>query len=302
VSPEGPEVELVMAARSADLGGGLRVLRALPQARRRMVGPFVFLDQMGPADFAPGQGMTVRPHPHIGLATVTYLFEGEGIHRDSLGNVQRILPGEVNWMTAGRGIAHSERSPSEIASRGGRMFGIQIWVALPKKDEEVAPEFAHYGAETIPEVEEGGMRARIVAGSLFGARSPVKTRSELFYGVVGLEPGAALRLTAEHVERAAYVVEGRLEVSGRQLGPGDLAVFQRGQEILLLAGERARLLVLGGEPLEGPRHIWWNFVSSSTDRIEQAKRDWVDQKFGAIPEETEFIPLPGPAPKPVSYP
>ncbi|MDY7227917.1 pirin family protein [Hyalangium rubrum] len=299
---ESSEVELVLAARSADLPGGLHVLRALPQAQRRMVGPFVFLDQMGPAVFSPGQGMSVLPHPHIGLSTVTYLFEGEGMHRDSLGTIQRILPGDVNWMTAGRGISHSERTPPELLQQGGTMFGIQIWVALPKVYEEGAPTFVHHSADTLPEIEDGGARIRLVAGALYGARSPVKTHSELFYAVANLEEGAVVRLTAEHDERAAYVAQGSVEVAGGVLQRGELAVFQRGAEVLLRAVEPSRVLLLGGEPLEGPRHIWWNFVSSSKERIEQAKADWREQRFGSIPGETEFIPLPSPTPRPVNYP
>jgi len=296
---ESPEVELVLAARSADIAGGLHVLRALPQARRRMVGPFVFLDQMGPVVHGPGQGMIVLPHPHIGLATVTYLFEGEALHRDSLGTVQPIRAGDVNWMTAGRGIAHSERSSTTST---GRLYGIQIWVALPKKNEEDAPSFAHHGVGTLPSWEDGGVRVRLVAGSFGGKRSPVKTLSELFYAEVLLEAGSVFRVDAEHVERAAYVVEGALNLTQGTLRPGELAVFHPGKEVLLCAAEPTRMLVLGGEPLDGPRHIWWNFVSSSKDRIEQAKEDWRADKFGRVPEETSFIPLPGEAPGPVNYP
>ncbi len=299
---EAAEVELVLAARSSDLGGGLQVLRALPQARRRMVGPFVFLDQMGPVDFAAGAAADVRMHPHIGLSTVTYLFAGEGVHKDTVGSVQRILPGDVNWMTAGRGIAHSEHITHATGAPGGRLFGIQIWVALPKAHEEVAPAFVHHAAATLPEFGEGGARIRLVAGSLFGERSPVKTHSELFYADVALEPGAVLGLPTEHEERAAYVVEGSLELSTGTLQPGHMAVFQRGAEVCLRASEGARVLLLGGAPLDGPRHIWWNFVSSSQERIEQAKEDWLAQRFGRIEGATDFIPLPGSPPPPVSYP
>ncbi len=305
-------VELVLAARSADLGGGLTVLRALPQARRRMVGPFVFLDQMGPAEFKPageggGAGMSVRPHPHIGLSTVTYLFEGEAMHRDSLGTVQSIRPGEVNWMTAGRGIQHSERSPEAVAREGGRMFGIQIWVALPKAQEETAPTFHHHAASEIPERDDGGARVRLVAGTLEELRSPVRAHSPLFYAVVELEEGAVFRLPPEYDERGLYVVDGSVSPGDGTLRPSELAVFERGGEVLLRACEPSRLLLFGGEPLEGPRHIWWNFVSSSKERIEQAKADWRAQRFGTIPDETEFIPLPGdpePPAKPpvVNYP
>ena len=299
---EAAEVEMVLAARGADIGGGLSVLRALPQARRRMVGPFVFLDQMGPADFAAGRGADVRMHPHIGLSTVTYLFQGEGLHRDTVGSVQRILPGDVNWMTAGRGIAHSEHLSHAAGASGGPVFGIQIWVALPQAFEEVEPSFMHHAAATLPEFGDGGARIRLIAGSLFGERSPVKAHSPLFYADVGLEPGAVLGVPTEHTERAAYVVDGSVELSTGTLQPGQLAVFQPGAEVCLRASEGARVLLLGGEPLEGPRHIWWNFVSSSKERIEQAKEDWRAQRFGRIEGETDFIPLPGTPPPPVSYP
>lgn len=285
-------VELVLAARGADLPGGLHVLRALPQARRRMVGPFVFLDQMGPAEFATGQEVKILSHPHIGLSTVTYLFEGEGVHRDSLGVVQKILPGDVNWMTAGKGIVHAEQL------RGPRAFGIQIWVALPKQFEEMDPTFHHHDAAELPLIEDGGTRIRIVAGSLFGKRSPVRTHSELFYADVTLAAGAKVKLSAEHHERAAYVVSGDVAFS-----PGELAVFRPGEEVVLEAKSDSRVLLLGGEPLEGPRHIYWNFVSSSKERIEQAKTDWQAQAFAKVPGETEVIPLPEQTPpRPVNYP
>jgi redox-sensitive bicupin YhaK (pirin superfamily) len=277
----GGDIERVLAARSAELPGGLHVLRALPQAQQRMVGPFVFLDQMGPVNGPP---MAVAPHPHIGLSTVTYLFEGEAIHRDSLGTVQRIAAGDVNWMTAGRGIAHSERGPKG----GGRTSGIQIWVALPKQHEETEPTFAHHPASTLPVLEPDGMRLKLVAGTLWGARSPVKTHSELFYAVAEIEASGLLHLPPEHEERAAYLVEGRLE----PLSPGELAVFRPGADVCLRAEEPSRVLLFGGATMDAPRHIWWNFVSSSRDRIEQAKEDWRRQRFGAIPEETDFIPLP----------
>ncbi len=296
------DVELILAARSADLPGGLHVLRALPQARRRMVGPFVFLDQMGPAKFTPGSGMAVGRHPHIGLSTVTYLFEGEALHRDSLGYLQRITPGAVNWMTAGRGIAHSERGTPEGIASGGKLFGIQIWVALPKQFEEQEPTFVHHPADSLPEGADAGVRWRVVAGAWNGARSPVKTHSELFYAVVQVETGAVLCMPADHEERAVYVVEGALDLGTGVLRPGELAVLHRGAEVLLRATEDSRVLVLGGEPLDGPRHIYWNFVSSSKERIEQAKADWRAQSFGAIQDEPDYIPLPGdPAPT-VNYP
>ncbi len=299
----GTNPPLVLAARSADLGGGLTVLRALPQAKRRMVGPFVFLDQMGPAHFAPGNGMEVRAHPHIGLSTVTWLFEGEGVHRDSLGTVQRLLPGELNWMTAGRGVAHSERSPESMLKTGGQMFGIQIWVAMPKANEEDPPSFAHYQASALPSCEDGGVRVQLVAGEWDGLKSPVKTHSPLFYAVAELETRAVVRLDASYDERGVYVVEGAVALGDGMLRPGELAVLPRGEELLLCASEPTRLLLFGGEPLDGPRHIFWNFVSSSKERIEQAKEDWRAQRFGQVPEETTYIPLPGdPSPPVVNYP
>jgi redox-sensitive bicupin YhaK (pirin superfamily) len=302
LNPLPEELETIIVPRARDLGDGFQVRRALPAAQRQMVGPFIFFDQMGPTVFRDGRGLDVRPHPHIGLATVTYLFDGALIHRDSLGTVGRIEPGEVNWMTAGSGIVHSERSPIEERTGGGRLFGIQIWVALPRRHEETAPSFAHFGSDQLPRLEDGGARIRLIAGSLFGARSPVPTRSEMFYADVMLEEGAVVALKAEHDERAAYVVEGRLEVGSALLEAGDLPVFRRSGEVLLRAAEPSRLLLLGGEPMEGPRHIVWNFVSSSPERIQQAKDDWRAQRFARVPDETEFIPLPDNLPTPVSYP
>jgi redox-sensitive bicupin YhaK (pirin superfamily) len=245
----------------------------------------------------------VRPHPHIGLATVTYLFEGEVLHRDSLGTVQRIVPGEVNWMTAGRGIVHSERTPPQARAKGGRLFGIQLWVALPKEHEETAPSFAHTGSEALPVLEDRGIHLRVVLGTLHGARSPVAVLSDMFYGAVSLQPGARFPLPAEHEERAAYVAEGSVAVAGERFEPGALLVFRPRDEVAVEAVSPARLLVLGGGSADGPRHIFWNFVSSSRDRIEAAKADWRAGRFGAVPGETEFIPLPEDAvPPPVSYP
>ncbi|MBU8900826.1 pirin family protein [Corallococcus sp. M34] len=283
---EAPDVELILAAKSADLPGGIHVLRALPQAQRRMVGPFVFLDQMGPTSLHAD----VLAHPHIGLSTVTYLFEGEILHKDSLGSEQWIRPGAVNWMTAGSGIVHAERAPTRKPDNG-RLYGIQIWVALPRADEETAPSFVHHAAESLPTVEDAGVRVRLVAGSMFGLQSPVRTHSELFYADVALEAGAVLKLPALHDERAAYVAEGSVSLTTGTLGAGNLALFRRGTEVLLQATEDSRVLVFGGEPLDGPRHIFWNFVSSSKDRIEEAKRAWKEQRMGKVPGESEFISL-----------
>jgi hypothetical protein len=257
-----------------------------------MVGPFVFFDQFGPVEFAAGRGLDVRPHPHIGLATVTYLFSGGIVHRDSLGFVQPIAPGDVNWMTAGGGIVHSERTDAESRKQPQRLEGIQIWVALPTRHEETAPAFRHYPAATLPLIEGEGKSVRVVAGSLLGQRSPVQTLSELFYAAATLAPGASLPLDAEHEERAAYLLEGTVEADGRAFAPGRLLVFAPGRPLTLRAATAARLLLLGGAPLDGPRHIWWNFVSSRKERIEQARDDWQQGRFAAVPGETEFIPLP----------
>ena len=284
-------IETVIVPRARDLGG-FAVRRALPSVQKQMVGPFIFFDQMGPAEFIIGKGLDVRPHPHIGLATVTYLFEGEILHRDSLGTLQPIRPGDVNWMTAGSGIAHSERSPQSERAQGGHLFGIQAWVALPATAEETAPDFAHHARDALPVVAGEGKEVRLITGSLYGERSPVPTFSEMFYADARLEAGARLPLPAEHEERAVYVVGGEVEVAGDRFAEGQLLVFRPGDAITLTASGPARLLLLGGEPMDGPRHIWWNFVSSRQDRIEQAKADWRAGRFATVPGETEFIPLP----------
>jgi redox-sensitive bicupin YhaK (pirin superfamily) len=280
-----------IASRVRDLGG-FTVRRVLPDADCPTIGPFVFFDQVGPADLPPGQGIDVRPHPHIGLATVTYLFDGEIMHRDSLGSVQPIRPGELNWMTAGRGIVHSERTPPEIRQRGSRLFGIQAWVALPKAFEETEPTFEHYGSEALPILEEPDRRLCVIAGELYGVRSPVKTHSALFYVDARLAAGAVLSLPAEYPERAIHIAAGRVEVAGGVFDDGRMLVFRDGHSITLRALEPARLMLLGGEPLDGPRYIWWNLVSSSTERIARAKADWQVGRFPAVPGETDFIPLP----------
>ncbi|HEX7852789.1 MAG TPA: pirin family protein [Sphingobium sp.] len=287
-------VESIILPPVRDLGDGFTVRRALPSAHRRMVGPFIFLDQMGPAAFHNGEGLDVRPHPHIGLATVTYLLEGEILHRDSLGSVQAIQPGEVNWMTAGSGIVHSERTSPEIRATGGSLYGLQTWVALPKAAEEVDPDFTHYKADQIPVTEADGTRLTLVAGSSDGLVSPVKTFSDMVYADIVMVDGARYQLKAEHVERAIYVVSGAVEVIGQTGGfaQGELIVFKPDTEIVLKAQAPTRLMLLGGEPLPEQRHIFWNFVSSSRERIEQAKEDWLAQRFAKVPEEHEFIPLP----------
>ena len=297
-------VETVIDTRARDLVDGFKVRRALPSRQRRMVGPFIFLDQMGPELLREGRGLDVAPHPHIGLATVTYLFAGELLHRDSLGSVQPIRPGEVNWMTAGRGIAHSERTPQEMRAVGSDLFGIQSWVALPTQYEETDPTFVHHDASELPIVEDHGKRVRLICGSLYGARSPVRLLSDMFYAEVILEGDARIQVPLDYAERAAYVVEGSigLATEGETFHAGQLIVFKPASEIILNASGQARLMLLGGEPLEGRRHIWWNFVSSSPERIEQAKDDWKSGRFSPVVDETEFIPLPETGPVVVRYP
>jgi redox-sensitive bicupin YhaK (pirin superfamily) len=285
-------IEMVIVPRARDLGG-FEVRRALPSARKQMVGPFIFFDQMGPALMQPGQGIDVRPHPHIGLSTVTWLFDGSIYHRDSLGSSQPISPGELNWMTAGRGIVHSERTAPPELARERKVFGIQSWVALPKQFEETAPAFDHVEAHMLPVVDEKGISARIIAGSLYGATSPVKAHSDLFYADVQMAAGSALPLPVEHEERGVYVAEGEIEVAGQNFAEGRLLVFRPGDHITLRAKGNARVMLLGGEPMDGPRYIWWNFVSSSKERIEAAKDDWKQARFAIVPgDETDFIPLP----------
>lgn len=284
--------ETILVPRTRDLGAGFEVHRVLPASERRMVGSFVFFDQMGPTVLRIGEGLDVRPHPHIGLATVTYLFEGEILHRDSLGTVQAIRPGAVNWMTAGRGIVHSERTPSGLRMGGAKLFGIQLWVGLPRDKEEVEPSFVHCPAEDLPLLEGEGVTLRVILGEAYGARAPVPVFSAMFYADAALEPGAVLGLPEAYAERAAYLAEGRIEIAGEVFEAGRLLVFRGGDGIALKARERARLLVLGGEPMDGPRHLWWNFVSSTTARIERAKADWQAGRFALVPGETEWIPLP----------
>jgi len=285
-------IDLVIEQRRRDLGG-FEVGRVLPFAQRRMVGPFIFFDHMGPVDLPPGipRSADVRPHPHIGLATITYLFDGEIMHRDSVGSEQAIRPGEVNWMTAGRGITHSERL--ERARReGGRLNGIQAWVALPKEYEEVEPSFAHHATDELPMLEEGAARARLIAGESMGARAPVRTYSPLFYVHCRLAAGARVQLPAQYPERAAYVASGAIEVEGRAFTAGQMLVFAPGDPVPLVAVSPAMLMLLGGEPV-GERFIEWNFVSSSRDRIAQAKADWRAGRM-KLPDldHDEFIPLP----------
>jgi redox-sensitive bicupin YhaK (pirin superfamily) len=286
-------VATVILPRTADIGG-FDVHRVLPTRERRMVGPFIFFDQMGPGEFLSGHGLDVRQHPHVGLATVTYLFEGEILHRDSLGSVQPIRPGDVNWMTAGRGIAHSERTDPALRKRGSRLFGIQSWVALPKLQEEVAPGFLHHPAATLPVVREPAMSLRLIAGTGWGLHSPVSVSSPLFYADIMLSASATLPLPDEHEERAAYILQGTVEVAGTRFESERMLLFRPGDQLTLRAGaEGARLLLLGGAAMDGPRFLFWNFVSSSQERIEQAKADWKAGRFDKVTgDEREFIPLP----------
>jgi len=283
---------LVFDPHQHDLGGGFTVRRALPHRLARSVGPFVFFDHMGPVQFASGLGIDVRPHPHIGLATVTYLFEGAIEHRDTLGFVQTIRPGDVNWMTAGRGIAHSERTPAAERAAGHALHGIQVWVALPLHAEEADPSFHHHGSAALPQIARDGAAMRLVVGTAFGMRSPVQTFSPIFYLATEFSAGAALTLPPEHEERAVYAVDATIDVDGLAVAPGQIAVLPSGRDVVVRAPTAARAIIFGGAPLDGERHLWWNFVSSSRARIEQAKADWRAARFGQIPGETEFIPLP----------
>ena len=285
-------LELVIVPRTRDLGDGFQVRRALPHGKRQMVGPFIFFDHFGPVQFMSGKGMDVRPHPHIGLATVTYLFDGSIMHRDSEGNAQEIQPGAMNLMTAGRGIAHSERTPDVQRRDGQSMLGLQSWIALPKASEEIAPSFQHYAAGLLPGVSDTGFTARVIAGSAFGVTSPVEMVSPWFYAEVALQAGKTVPLDPDHEERAIYVVEGEVEIAGdRHVGPC-LLIFRPGDAMTVRAISTTRMMFLGGDALEGPRHLWWNFVSSSQERIEQAKQDWKMGRFDHVPYESEFIPLP----------
>jgi redox-sensitive bicupin YhaK (pirin superfamily) len=288
-----PSIDLEIEARKRELGDGFTVRRLLPSAARRTVGPFIFVDHMGPVQLQPGHGLDVRPHPHINLATVTFLFEGEILHRDSLGSEQLIRPGAVNWMTAGSGIVHSERTPANQRSLGPLAHGMQLWVALEKAHEEVVPSFQHHPETTIPLVELPSARLRVIAGSAFGATSPVQVLSPLFYVEAQLEAGAELALVDEYAERAAYVVSGAVSVDNKTFAEGAMVVFRHSVPARLRALLATRVMLLGGAALDGERHIWWNFVSSSLARIEQAKDDWRQGRFPKVPgDEVEFIPLP----------
>ena len=283
-------IRLRVEPHEKDLGA-FSVRRVLPAIRQRMVGPFVFFDHMGPATLPPGKGIDVRPHPHIGIATITYLFAGQILHRDSLGVVQSIEPGAVNLMTAGRGIVHSER-PGDDLDRESELHGIQSWIALPTDQQEIEPDFTHYAAHELPERHEGGVRLRLIMGELAGLRSPVRTYSRTIYADVSMTPGARLPLPLGEQELALYVAEGAIDVDGEQVPSGVLALLEPGGEVALASANGARVMVLGGDRL-GERHIYWNFVSDDLERIETAKRDWRNRRFLPVPGDDERIPLPG---------
>ncbi len=291
-------IATVIVPRSRDLGS-FSVRRALPAPERQMVGPFIFFDHAGPAEFITGQGVDVRPHPHIGLATVTFLYRGEFEHRDSLGTRQMIYPGEVNWMVAGHGVTHSERTSSETRRNPHALHGVQTWLALPDNDEDVPASFEHHGQSAMPVIEDAGARVQLLLGRAWGKNAPAKVFSDLFYADAQLAPGASLPLPADHEDRGAYVVEGSVTVSGDQFESGRMVVFRPGDPITVTAGSNgARVMVLGGETLSGPRYIWWNFVASSREKIDAAKEawasgDWAAGRFHLPPgDSAEFIPLP----------
>jgi redox-sensitive bicupin YhaK (pirin superfamily) len=285
--------QLIADAREHDLGDGFVVRRMLPVLQARHVGPFVFFDHMGPVSFPAGKGMDVRPHPHIGLATVTWLFDGAIRHRDSLGSLADIRPGEVNWMTSGRGITHSERTPPDERAAGQKLHGIQVWVALPQADAEVSPEFHHHDREALPRISEPGVEGVLIAGNAYGQRSPVKVFAPMFMLEASLQAGAELALPTGHAERGVHVIEGSVSWGELKIDKHQMAVQAGDQPPPLRASEPSRLILFGGAPLDGERHLWWNFVASSRERIEQAKADWSEGRFPTVPgDEEEFIPLP----------
>ena len=284
-------IEQIIESQVKDLGE-FEVRRTLPSKTRQRVGPFIFFDHMGPAKFESGSGVAVRPHPHIGLATMTYLYEGTILHRDSLGYAQPIEPGAVNWMTAGRGIVHSERTPPELIESGSPLHGLQVWLALPQELEETDPSFVHYAADVIPIVRKPGVTLQIVAGHAYGEQSPVKTTSATLYVSVEMQPGAAIEVPDGVDERAVYVVTGRLNIGGHDIPPGTMAVLKPAASVAIKADTDTKAVIIGGATLEGQRHLYWNLVSSSRERIEQAKNDWRTGRFPKVPGDDEFIPLP----------
>ncbi|MDP0925628.1 pirin family protein [Paracoccus onubensis] len=295
----GPDaIETLIVPRARDLGD-FEVRRALPAPKRQMVGPFIFFDQAGPAEFLTGQGVDIRPHPHIGLGTVTYLFRGDFHHRDSTGADQVIRPGELNWMVAGKGVTHSERTSAAGRQGPNSLYGIQTWIALPESHEDIAPTFEHHGKGTLPEIHDEGIEARLILGRAYGETAPAKMYSDSFYLDVTLAARARFPLPKDHEDRGLYITEGSIRIAGQEFEAGQMMVFRPGDEITVAAGDRgARLMALGGETLNGPRYIWWNFVASSRERIEEAKREWRDARWGQgqfdLPpaDRDEFIPLP----------
>lgn len=289
---QGPLIDLLIEGRPRDLGG-FSVRRALPSMLRRMVGPFIFFDHMGPAQFEPGEGINVRSHPHIALATITYLFEGEILHRDSLGSKQLIRPGDVNWMVAGRGIVHSERVPEELKDRSRRMHGLQMWVALPTEFEETEPRFDHHAESELPVIRRPGVQLRVVAGTAYGQKAPTGVLSPTLLVHAELDPDAVVEVDDGHEQRAVYVAEGSVECEGKVFENGAMLVLRPGARVPIRAKSAANVMMIGGAPLDGTRHIWWNFVASSKDRIEKAKEDWKEGRFPKVPgDDQEFIPLP----------
>lgn len=285
-------IETVIVPRAVDLGE-MTVRRALPSKKGQMIGPFIFFDQMGPAEFLTDEGIDVRPHPHINLATLTYLFEGEIRHRDSLGTDMAITPGAVNWMRAGKGIVHSERTSDDRRASGQRLFGLQTWLALPRAHEESDAEFTHYGESGLPRLNAEGIDMRLIAGRAHGQVSPLDALSDTVYADVSLEAGRVFQVEALYVERALYTISGEIEADGTRFQPGQLIVLRPGEAIDVRAHSNARFMVFGGEPMDGSRYIWWNFVSSRKDRIEQAQEEWRQARFDSVPgDEEEFIPLP----------
>ncbi len=281
----------IIAPKVHDLGG-FEVRRAVPSVQARSVGPFVFVDQMGPTVFAPGRGIDVRPHPHIGLATVTFLWSGTITHRDSLGSTQDITAGDVNWMTAGRGIAHSERTPLLLRQGEHPLHGMQTWVALPRAHEETAPAFHHHASDTLPVLQHDGVKLRVIAGRGYGMESPVRVFADTLNIALDLDADAEMALEPSHPERAIYILDGEAQLDGSDVPNQHLVVLDPGARHRLRARTPLKAMLLGGEPLDGPRHLWWNFVSSSRERIETAKRDWLEGRFGKVPDDDEFIPLP----------
>ncbi|MGB1236170.1 MAG: pirin family protein [Planktomarina sp.] len=285
-------VETLIVPRAVDLGE-MEVRRALPSTKRQMVGPFIFFDQMGPAEFLTDEGIDVRPHPHINLATLTYLFKGQIHHRDSLGTDMAIEPGAVNWMKAGKGIVHSERTSADRRRNGQTLFGIQTWMALPENVEESDPAFMHHGAGDLPQVQADGVDARLIAGSAFGVTSPLATSSETLYSDIAMTAGSKMPIDPTYEERALYTIEGEIEVTGHTYAPGQLLILRPGDAITVTAKSQARFMLFGGTPMDGPRYIWWNFVSSRKERIEMAREEWAQGKFDTVPgDEVDFIPVP----------